>query len=155
MTDSAESVEKNLTSAMPAEKLSKQVDNGDVNRIEQQVLPLHQEELAVARRRVDQAVVRVATTTQTREVIVDEQLTHEHVEVERIPIGQVIETMPPVREEGDVTIIPVVEEIVVIERRLVLKEEVHLRRVRVTEQYLQTVTVREQDAVVTRSEIGS
>ena len=33
------------------------------------------------------------------------------------------------REEGDVTIIPVLEEIVVVEKRLVLKEELHVRRV--------------------------
>ena len=59
------------------------------------------------------------------------------------------------REEGDTTIISVVEEIVVVERRLVLKEEVRLRRVRVTEQHRETVVLREQDAVITRTEAGS
>jgi uncharacterized protein (TIGR02271 family) len=117
---------------------------------EEQVLPLHAEEIAVSRRKVEKAVVRVGTVTHTHEAMVDEQLTHERVEIERVPIGRVIEVVPPVREEGNTTIIPVVEEIVVVERRLVLKEEVHLRKVRVTEQHRETVILRQQDAIITR-----
>ena len=97
-------------------------------------------------------MVRVTTVTHAREAVINEPLTHERVEIERVPIGRVIETVPLVREEGDTTIIPVVEEVVVVERRLVLKEEVHLRKVRVTEQHLETVVLREQDAVITRTE---
>ncbi len=120
----------------------------------EQVLPLYSEDIVVSRRKVEKAVVRIATVTHMRETIVDEQLTHERVEIERVPIGRVIEAVPPVREEGDTTIISVVEEIVVVERRLVLKEEVRLRRVRVTEQHLETLVLREQDAVITRTEAG-
>ena len=118
---------------------------------EEQVIPLHAEEVAVSRRKVERAVVRVATVTHARPVLVDEQLTHERVEVERITINQMVDAVPPVREEGDVTIIPVVEEIVVVERRFLLKEEVHLRKVRVSEQYQETVTLRDQDVVITRT----
>jgi stress response protein YsnF len=117
----------------------------------EQILPLHSEEVAVSRRKVEGTVVRIATVTHTREAVVNEQLTHERVEIERVPVGRVIETVPSVREEGDTTIIPVVEEIIVVERRLVLKEEVHLRKVRVTEQHRETVVLREQDAVITRT----
>lgn len=123
--------------------------------VEEQMLPLYREEIAVSRRKVEKAVVRIATVTHAREAVVDEQLTHERVEIERVPIGRVIEVVPPVREEGDITIIPVVEEIVVVERRLILKEEVRLRRVRVTEQHVETVVLREQNALITRTETGS
>jgi stress response protein YsnF len=44
-----------------------------------------------------------------------------------------------------------VEEAVVIERRLVLKEEVHIRRIRETQNYQQRVVLRRQEAVITRS----
>jgi hypothetical protein len=44
--------------------------------------------------------------------------------------------------------------IVVVERRLILKEEVHIRRVQVTEHHRETVMVRQQDAVITRNEAG-
>lgn len=95
------------------------------------------------------------TVTHTRDRLIDEELAHERVEVERVPIGRMVTTAPPVREEGDTTIIPVVKEIVVVERRLMLTEEVRVRRVRVAVRHVETVPVREQEAVVTRVEAGS
>jgi len=58
--------------------------------------------------------------------------------------------MPAVREEGDTIIVPIVEEVLVIERRLFLKEEVRIRRVRSTERHQESVIIRHQEAVVTR-----
>ena len=48
------------------------------------------------------------------------------------------------------TVIPVVEEVLVTQRKLVLKEEIRLRRVRSTEQHRETVTLRRHEAVVER-----
>ncbi len=118
------------------------------------VLPLFAEEASVTRRVVTGATVRVATVTHEREQVVDEALTHERVEIERVPIDRTVDAVPPVREEGDTTIMPVVEEVVVIERRLVLKEEIHIRRVRSTEHHRESVVLRKQDAVITRAEAG-
>ena len=112
------------------------------------------ERLLVSKRWVETALVRVATTTRERVVAVDEALTHERIEVEHVPIGRVVDAVPPVREEGDTTVLSVVEEVVVVERRLLLKEEVHIRRVRVTEQHCETVVLREQDVVITRAGVG-
>jgi hypothetical protein len=39
----------------------------------------------------------------------------------------------------------------VVERRLMLKEEIHIKRVRTTERHQEKVTLRSQEAVVTRS----
>ena len=114
------------------------------------VIPLHTEELSVLRRDIVLGTVRVEVKTHERDQVVDELLAHERVEVERVPIGRIVEAMPEIREEGDTTIIPVVEEIVVTERRLVLKEEVRLRRVRTMERHFQTVVLRTQDAEVAR-----
>lgn len=114
-------------------------------------LPLYAEALVVARRRTH-STVRVATVTHEHEQLVDEALAHERVEVEHVPVGRTVEAVPPIREEGDTTIFPVVEEIVVVEHRLVLKEEVRIRRLRSTERHQETVTLRTQDAVITRTE---
>ena len=119
---------------------------------EVQVLTLHKEDVAVSKR-VRKALVRATRTTSTRDTVVEEELHHDHVVVERVAIGRVVDAVPPVRQEGDVTILSVVEEVVVVERRLVLKEEVHLRRVRVTERHVETVALREQDVVVSRTDI--
>ena len=63
--------------------------------------------------------------------------------------------MPPISHEGDITIIPVVEEMVVVERRLVLKEEVRVRRVSTKERHQETVVLRQQEAVITREDPDS
>jgi stress response protein YsnF len=117
-------------------------------------VPLHTEEVTVQKLRVPNETVRVSTVVREQEQLVDEELTHERVEVERVPIGRPVDVTPPVREEGDTTIISVMEEIVVVERRLILKEEVRIRRFRVTAQHRETVVVREQDAVITRTQTG-
>jgi uncharacterized protein (TIGR02271 family) len=114
------------------------------------VIPVFEESLSVAKRVVETARVRVSRVTHDHQQMVDELLQHEKVEVERIPIDRPVEAMPPVRQEGDVTIIPVVEEVVKIERHLVLKEEVHIRRVKHTERYQETITLRRQEAVISR-----
>lgn len=118
------------------------------------VIPLLAEELNFVRRRIETDTVRVATTTHEREQLIDEVLTNERFEIERVPIGLVVQSAPAVRTEGDLTIMPVVEEILVVERRLVLKEEIRIRRVRHTQRHQETVTLRTQDAVITRIEAG-
>jgi uncharacterized protein (TIGR02271 family) len=114
------------------------------------VLALHEESLSVDKRVVETARVRVSRVTHDYQQQVDELLQHQKVEVERIPIDRPVEAMPSVRQEGDVTIIPVVEEVVEVKRHLVLKEEVHIRRLQHTERYQETVTLRRQEAQVSR-----
>lgn len=115
------------------------------------VIPLFEEEATVARSVVETARVQVSRVTHTHQQLVDELLEHEKVEVERIAIDRPVETIPPIRREGNVTIIPVVEEVLKVERRLVLKEEVHIRRVKQTERYQETVTLRRQKAQISRT----
>jgi uncharacterized protein (TIGR02271 family) len=117
------------------------------------VIPLFEEELSVAKRVVDTARVQVSRTTHSYQQVVDELLQHEKVEVERITVDRPVDAIPPIRREGDVMIIPVVEEVLKVERHLVLKEEVHIRRVKQTERYQETVTLRRQEAQISRTPI--
>ncbi|MEA2542378.1 MAG: hypothetical protein QOH35_3744 [Acidobacteriaceae bacterium] len=114
------------------------------------VIPLFEEELSVSKRVVPTSRVQVSRVTNSHEQLVDELLSREQVEVERVPIGKPIDAMPSVREEGDCIIVPVVEEVLKIERLLVLKEEVRIRRVKGSERYQERVTLRKQEAVVNR-----
>jgi uncharacterized protein (TIGR02271 family) len=117
------------------------------------VIPLLEEELSVAKRVVETARVRVSRVTHDHQQLVDELLSHEKVEVERVPIDRPVEAMPSIRQEGEVTIIPVVEEVLKVERCLVLKEEVHIRRVKTTERHQEQVTLRKQEVLVSRTQI--
>jgi uncharacterized protein (TIGR02271 family) len=122
-----------------------------VTRVDREtVIPVFEEELSVAKRVVETARVRVSRVTHTHQQLVDELLQQEKVEVEHVPIDRQVEVMPSIRQEGDVTIIPVVEEVLKVERHLVLKEEVHIRRIKKTERYQESVTLRRQEAQVTR-----
>jgi uncharacterized protein (TIGR02271 family) len=135
---------------MSAAVIRKQHMSDQERRPEDLHIPLHEEEVSVSRREIKMANVQIALDTGTREQLIDEELTHVRVEIERVPIDRAVDVVPPIRQEGDITIIPVVEEVVVVERRLVLKEEVRVRRVSTTEQHQETVVLRKQEAVVTR-----
>ena len=114
--------------------------------------PLHAEELSVSRQQIAGDTVQVSIVTREGEGVVDEMLNHERVEIDRIPIGRPVDTIPPVREEGETTILPVVEEIIVVQRRLILKEEVRIKRLHVSERHQDAVVLRKQEAVITRME---
>ncbi len=114
------------------------------------VVPLLTEELSVTRRDVVRGTVRVEVKTHSREQVIDELLAQESVEIERVSVGRTVKSMPEVRQEGDTTIIPIVEEVIVTERRLILKEEVRVRRVRTTDRHYETVVLRTQDAEIAR-----
>ena len=120
---------------------------------DEKLLLLHSERLAVSRRVIETAVVRATRTTSTRDEPIDEPVSRDEVQIERVPVGRIVGTMPLPRQEGDTTVYPVVEEIVVIERRLLLKEEVRVSLVRSTARHTETVSLRFQDAVVTRTRI--
>lgn len=114
------------------------------------VIPVFEEELSVAKRVVETSRVQVSRVTHQHQQLVDELLQLEKVEVERVPVDRPIDAMPSIRQEGDVTIVPVVEEILKVQRTLVLKEEVHIRRVKQTERHQELVTLRRQEALVSR-----
>jgi uncharacterized protein (TIGR02271 family) len=114
------------------------------------VVPLVEEQLVVERRQRETGRVRIATHVRERTETVDEPVVREQVEVERVPINRVIDAAPPTREEGDYLIIPVVEEQIVVEKRLVLKEEIRVRKARVTERHREDVVLRSEDAEVVR-----
>ena len=115
-----------------------------------ETLAVVEEALRVDKREVTAGRVRVRTQTDTVEEMARATLDEETVEVTRVPIGRDVEAAPAVRTEDGVVIIPVMEEVLVVEKRLVLKEELHIRR-QVTQENVEVpVTLRKQRAVVER-----
>ncbi|WP_457094449.1 YsnF/AvaK domain-containing protein [Microvirga sp. P5_D2] len=120
--------------------------------VSEEVIPLVEETATVGKRQVVTGRVRVQTVTDTVEELAHADVQRETVEVTRVPIDRIIETTPEIRTEGDVTILPVVEEVLVVEKRLVLKEELHIRR-RVERETVEVPgTLRKQRAVVERTD---
>ncbi|MDR7039186.1 uncharacterized protein (TIGR02271 family) [Methylobacterium sp. BE186] len=117
------------------------------------VIPVVEETAHIEKRAVETGRVRVSTHTDTVEQILRETLRDEAVGVTRVPVNRTLregEAAPQIREEGGVTIIPVLEEVLVVEKRLVLREEVHVHRTTSGEEVEVPVTLRRQRAVVER-----
>ncbi len=125
-------------------------DNGPPLEDGDAVIPLHDESVTVGKQRVERSRVRVTTRVSERETMVREALEHEEATVTRVPIDREIDAHPGIRQDGDVTVIPLVEEVLVVERRLILREELHIRKSRRTVEVEQPVTLRSEDAVVER-----
>jgi uncharacterized protein (TIGR02271 family) len=125
-------------------------DTAAGDRLDDAVIRLAEEQLSVGKRTVETGRVRVNRTTTTRVKKVDLALTSNTVEVRRVPVDKEVKTMPEVRETRTSIIVPVVEEVLVVERRLILREELHIRRVRSVERHTEQVTLRAQKATVAR-----
>ena len=94
--------------------------------------------------------VRVRTETETYDTTASAELQGVEIEITRVPVNREVASMPEVRTQGDVTILPVIEEVLVVEKRLFLKEEVHVRHRKTNESVEVPVTLRRQSAVVER-----
>lgn len=93
------------------------------------MLPLVEEQLSATKQRVLTGRVRIATQTETIDHLLPAELTREEVEVVRVPVDRRLDSVPDMTTEGDLTIIPVVEERLVVSRELYLREEIHVRRI--------------------------
>jgi stress response protein YsnF len=115
-------------------------------------IPLVEERVVTSKRLVETGRVRVQTVVDEREDMVREQLGRVEVDVERVPVNQEVDEVPPVREDGDVTIIPVVEEVLVVTKKLVVTEEIRIRRRKTMEEHSEPVMLRSQRVVVERED---
>ncbi len=117
------------------------------------LIEVHAEKLNVTTREVVTGRVRVVTETQNIDHVVRQELAGSRAEVVRVPIDRTLaadEAPPQVRTEGSITIVPVFEEILVIEKRLLLREELHITQHETTENVEIPVTLRRQQAIVDR-----
>ncbi|HYP00905.1 MAG TPA: YsnF/AvaK domain-containing protein [Pyrinomonadaceae bacterium] len=114
------------------------------------VMPVVAETLDVQKRKVQTGGVRVRKVVHEREEVVDEPLIREEVQVKRVPINRVVDAPVPVRHVGNTMIISLLEEVLVVEKRLMLKEELHITKGEVETYKPQRVTLRSEEAVVER-----
>lgn len=125
--------------------------NSDRNTdADSQIIPLVEETIEVGKRIVEGDTVTVHTRVEESVQHVHEVLLDEKVAIERIAIGREVTEVPRVREEDGVTIIPVVREVLHIEKRLLLVEEIRISHHRGTKEYREDVTLRALKAAVTR-----
>lgn len=113
-----------------------------------EVIPVVEEILRVEKREVESGRVVVHKTVTERDEVAEVSLRQQDLVVERVPVGRVVSEAPQTRQEGDVLIVPILEEVLVVEKRLVLKEELHIRRQSGERVERQTVRLRREHAEI-------
>lgn len=113
-------------------------------------IPVVEERATIRKEKRVTGAVQARTIVHEHEERIDVPLESEEVEVERVDLDRWLEAPLPVRQEGDTTVIPLHEEVLVVEKRLKLVGEVRLTRRRSTTRASQSVTLRREEAVVER-----
>lgn len=117
-------------------------------------VPVVEERPVVDTMREEGARVTLRVRPMEREEEIPIEVISEDFEVKRVPVNRIVRRRPRVRREGEATIIPLVEEVVVIEKRLAVREEVHLIRHRRREMRREKVTLRSEQAEIERKPRG-
>lgn len=114
------------------------------------VIPIIQEHATIHTHAEETGKLKIRTTVSEVEKNIDVPLVQEGYEIKRIPVNQFVDAAPPAREEGDVTIIPVVREVLVVEKRLELVEEVHIIKHRTTVSHQENFTLKKEEVHIER-----
>ena len=129
---------------------SESVDPRTRRHEQTEVIPLVEEQLSVGKREVERARVRVHVHVDERQEVVRQELARDDVTVERVPQNIRLTEIPQMRTEGTTTIIPIVEEVLVTEKMLVLVEEIRIHRRLTTETHEIPVMLRSEHAEIER-----
>ncbi len=114
-------------------------------------IPVIEEHLTVDKKEIETGRVTITKKVHSEQQQVEIPVVEEEVDVQRIPFNQYIESTPPaVRYEGEKTIIPILKEVLVVEKKLVLVEEVHITRKKNHSKISQQETLRQEEIIVNR-----
>ena len=117
-------------------------------------IPILEEQLTVGKKVIETARVRLSKTINESIESLEIPLTEEEIVVNRVPKNELVDVMPAAsRYEGDVMIIPVLKEVAVIEKRIVLVEEIHVSKKQTEKTETREVTLRKEEIKVTRTEL--
>ena len=114
------------------------------------VVPVVEETAVVRKERVATETVRLRKRVHEDEEVLEIPVQTEAMQVERVPVGRWLDAPAEIRHEGATTVYPVVEEVLVVEKRLRLVEEVRVTRRQTTRQVQERVGLRREEIVVER-----
>ena len=113
-------------------------------------VPIIEEAITVAKTMIQTDAVRVITSVEEREVVVEDVLAREALSVQRYPMERQVDAAPPPREDGKTTIISIVEERAILVKQLFVIEEVHVTREQTQEPVAIPITMRSTRASIER-----
>jgi uncharacterized protein (TIGR02271 family) len=111
-------------------------------------IPVVEERLEVSTRQIDLGEILVHKTVDEVEEVRQETLHREDVQIERVRVNRRVSVPEERRQEGDWLIIPVMEEVFVVQKQLVVTEEIRIRKQLVAEEREIHGTVRRERASI-------
>ena len=114
-------------------------------------IPVIEEQLHVGKRSIVTGTVRLDKHIGVYEEALDIPLAVRSFDIERVVLNQPIEAAPAVRQEGETTIYPLVEEQLILTKQLILREELRVTRRDTERRDARTVSLRRESIEVTRA----
>jgi uncharacterized protein (TIGR02271 family) len=111
-------------------------------------VPVMEERLEVDIHQIDRGEIRVHKTVEETEEVRRGPLTREDVQVVRVKVNRPVAAPEQRHQDGDWLVIPVMEEIFVVQKQLVVTEEIRIREQSVTEEHEIRETVRRERATI-------
>lgn len=127
----------------------------DTSREVIRIVPIVQEELVVDQQKRETGKVRVHKQIKTREETIDEPGYIEELVFERVPMNKIIDAPQTARYEGKTLVIPLIEEELVVQKRLVLREELRVTKKRREVRNKQSVVLRKEEVTIDRDRHGN
>lgn len=127
------------------------VDVADTELLEEdetETLELREEQLVAHTELRDVGEIQVSTIVEQMPGHLEVDAYREEVVIEHEPIGQIVSERESPSQHGDELIVPIYEEQLVVVKRLVLREKMHIRRVGTTERQLFEDTLQRERLVV-------
>jgi len=114
------------------------------------VVPVVQEQVHVDAVPVVTGGVRVTKHVETENQLIEQQLRRSHADVKRVKTNRVVDGPQAAQRVGNTLIIPVVSEVIRVEKRWVVTEEIHITQREDVERVQQTVPVNYETARIER-----
>lgn len=113
-----------------------------------------QEQVQIDKEVIETGIVQILKQVSEERQVVDLPSSREEITVERVARNQYVETPPNVRYEGDTMIIPVLQEVIVTQKKILLVEEVYVTKHRVHAHRSEEVILRKETIAVERTPIA-
>jgi uncharacterized protein (TIGR02271 family) len=119
----------------------------------EEVIPVIEESVRVNKKWVETGKVHISKEVSEHTEVIDIPLTHEEVEIERVEVNEVVDTLPPaVRYEGETMIIPVLKEVVITQVMLV--EEIRITRKKVQTNIREEVKLKKEEIHINKTDLS-
>ena len=119
---------------------------------DERTIPLFEEQVHVTQATVVSDQFRVTTSGGERPVLIEDVVERGALHVDRVAVDRAVATAPEPRHEGNTLIVSIVEERLVVEKRLFVIEELRITHSSTTHDVAIPETVRTMRATVERIE---